>query len=111
MHGLFRLIAIFCLFAALANGAVAHADELAGHREVTGVAQAQHFEGDADQVPADSDKDYPHHHGVCHGHELAAPLKALAAPFLLGGGAAPVPAPNLALISSPPARALRPPIS
>lgn len=111
MHGLFRLIAVLFLFAGLANGAVAHAVELAGHREVAATSQAQHFEGDADQVPADSDKDYPHHHGVCHGHELAAPLKALAGPLPLGRGVAPIPGPNFALISSPPDRALRPPIA
>ena len=44
-------------------------------RESDGVAQlscdgAQHADGDADQVPADSDQSVPHHHGTCHGHNL-----------------------------------------
>ncbi len=34
-----------------------------------------HTSGDADQVPADDDKGYPHHHGGCHGDHVAAPVK------------------------------------
>jgi len=34
-----------------------------------------HAPGDADQVPSDSDKGYPHHHGGCHGDHVAAPVK------------------------------------
>src|SRR3546814_9391597 len=36
-----------------------------------------HVPGDADQVPSDSDKVYPHHHGGCHGDHVAAPVKAI----------------------------------
>jgi len=35
-----------------------------------------HAPGDADQVPSDGDKGYPHHHGGCHGDHVAAPVKA-----------------------------------
>lgn len=34
-----------------------------------------HAPGDADQVPSDGDKGYPHHHGGCHGDHVAAPVK------------------------------------
>lgn len=34
-----------------------------------------HAPGDPDQVPADGDKGYPHHHGGCHGDHVAAPVK------------------------------------
>ena len=37
-----------------------------------------HVEGDADQVPADSDQPFPHHHGTCHGHSLGAPVASAA---------------------------------
>ena len=29
-----------------------------------------HFNGDSDQTPSDSHKSYPHHHGVCRGHQI-----------------------------------------
>lgn len=35
-----------------------------------------HAPGDSDQVPSDRDKEYPHHHGGCHGDHVAAPVKA-----------------------------------
>lgn len=38
-----------------------------------------HTPGDADQVPADGDKGYPHHHGGCHGDHIAAPVKVAGA--------------------------------
>ncbi len=34
-----------------------------------------HVPGDADQVPSDGDKGFPHHHGGCHGDHVAAPVK------------------------------------
>ncbi len=33
-----------------------------------------HSSDDGDQVPADGEKGYPHHHGGCHGHHVAPPL-------------------------------------
>lgn len=29
-----------------------------------------HFEGDADEVPADDDAAFPHHHGTSHDHQV-----------------------------------------
>lgn len=34
-----------------------------------------HAPDDADQVPSDGDKGYPHHHGGCHGDHVAPPVK------------------------------------
>lgn len=59
---------------------VAHATETPDG-SATGIELAiAHAPGDADEVPADADKDYPHHHSICHGHDLAAPVRALTAP-------------------------------
>ena len=35
-----------------------------------------HSAGDADEVPADADKGYPHHHGGCHDHGIGVPATA-----------------------------------
>src|SRR3546814_3671935 len=34
-----------------------------------------HTDGDIDQVPSDSDKNVPHHHNYCHGHDVGAPAR------------------------------------
>jgi hypothetical protein len=46
---------------------MAHAAELRGveTRDVT-----VHVAGDGDEVPADADKAYPHHHASCHEHHV-----------------------------------------
>jgi hypothetical protein len=55
---------------------IAHAMEPAGGTTIaasatTLVAELGHTQGDSDEVPADSDKGYPHHHVSCHGDHLA----------------------------------------
>jgi hypothetical protein len=52
---------------------VAHAAEVGGCIETSQYEAAAHVEGDGDQVPADADKGYPHHHGSCHAHHMSAP--------------------------------------
>ncbi|WP_275504334.1 hypothetical protein [Sphingomonas pollutisoli] len=42
--------------------------------DANSAAEIGHTDGDGDQVPADSDKGYPHHHASCHGHHVAAPM-------------------------------------
>ena len=46
-----------------------------------------HADGDGDQVPADTDKGYPHHHTGCHGHHVGTPAadKLTALPVLNAG--------------------------
>src|SRR5687768_9824361 len=78
MRGFLCLVLTLCLFAGLATGAVSHAAELAGHGAEAAAGDWQHVDGDHDEVPADADKDAPHHHGVCHGHEVATGMKACA---------------------------------
>jgi len=45
-------------------------------------AEMGHTVGDADQVPADSDKGYPHHHAECHDHHVGEPSRACASPVV-----------------------------
>ena len=52
---------------------VAHAAEVGGCIELSQYEAAGHVAGDSDQVPADADKGYPHHHGGCHAHQMDAP--------------------------------------
>ncbi len=68
------------MLGSLANGAAVHALELSSAGEVTEATQWMHSAGDHDEVPADADKNYPHHHNQCQGHDLAAPLKTRAVP-------------------------------
>lgn len=76
MHRLLALFACVAVLFSLAGGSVAHAMEPIECVSVLGDAgiAVGHTEGDADQVPADGEKGYPHHHGGCHGHHIAAPL-------------------------------------
>lgn len=60
---------------------MAHAAEATGG----GWAEATftvHAPGDADEMPADGDSGVPHHHNVCHGHDVGHPARA-ATPSLL----------------------------
>jgi hypothetical protein len=59
---------------------VAHATEAPGGSAVGAELAIGHAPGDADEVPADADRDSPHHHSICHGHDLAAPVRVPAAP-------------------------------
>ncbi|WP_156397319.1 MULTISPECIES: hypothetical protein [unclassified Sphingomonas] len=74
-----RLAAFFIYFAlalSLALGSVAHATEGTACVEISAADSASpHAAGDSDQVPADADKAYPHHHGGCHGHHIGVPIK------------------------------------
>ncbi len=73
-----RFLIGLALLASLGLGVAAHANEQMCIPGVEAAAVAGHVDGDADQVPADSEKGYPHHHGGCHGHHVAAPLDRVA---------------------------------
>jgi hypothetical protein len=81
-----RLLAyVLCLLLAssLGLGAVVHAAEPITCLETSsGSAELilGHTNGDRDQVPADSEKGFPHHHGGCHGHHVGVPITADAVP-------------------------------
>jgi hypothetical protein len=68
------LFACLAVFLSFGMGSIAHAMEPIVCLDANTAAETGHAEGDGDQVPADSDKGYPHHHGSCHGHHVAAPM-------------------------------------
>ncbi len=63
-----------CLMLVLTTWAgMAHAAE-AGCVEMSGTEMAAHVPGDGDEVPADADRGYPHHHASCHEHHVNTPI-------------------------------------
>ncbi len=74
MHRLSALFLSFMLVLMLGLGSVAHATEGVTCIDTAAVSSLDHCDGDADQVPADADKAYPHHHGGCHGHHVGVPI-------------------------------------
>jgi hypothetical protein len=80
MHRLSALFLSLMLVLSLGFGSVAHAAEGVKGVELPFAMSIGHVDGDGDQVPADSEKGYPHHHGGCHGHEIGVPItpKAIA---------------------------------
>ena len=66
------LLAIFACFCILSvtTGAIAHAAEPIVCLDATEASLMGHSSGDADQVPSDTDKGFPHHHGGCHSHHV-----------------------------------------
>jgi len=68
-----------------------------------------HSPGDTDQVPADGDKSYPHHHGGCHGDHVVAPVKIVSMNLTGDLRLAPVGAGRSMLPLSTTDPALRPP--
>ncbi|MDF0490506.1 hypothetical protein PX554_20450 [Sphingomonas sp. H39-1-10] len=74
MHRLTILFACLAVFLSLGMGSVSHAMEPIVCIDANSAAEIGHTDGDGDQVPADSDKGYPHHHASCHGHHVAAPM-------------------------------------
>jgi len=109
MRGLLDLILVVCLFVGMVGASVAHAAETRG--EPTSATAWLHVAGDADEVPADSDKSTPHHHDVCHGHDLAAPMKACDAPLAPHAAEVPSLAPDTLRAPVLSAAVLRPPIA
>ncbi len=80
MRRLLNILAYMTIVLSLGTTATAHVLE----RPDVSVSSAEmrvdeiamgHAPGDSDQVPSDSDKGYPHHHGGCHGDHVAAPIK------------------------------------
>jgi len=64
-----------CLMLVLTGwSGIAHAKEIAGSVEASSSEMFAHVDGDGDQVPADADKGYPHHHASCHGHDVGTPF-------------------------------------
>lgn len=110
-----RLVA-FLLHLALALslgfGSVAHAAEGVTSVELSAAdAALSHVDGDGDQVPADAEKGYPHHHGGCHGHHVGVPVKLTSVPQTFSAPALPRPFDHSRVARAPADPALRPPIA
>lgn len=71
MSRLLIALTFICVSLSLTMGAIAHAAEPISCIDETTAQSMGHSPGDSDQVPADSDKNYPHHHGGCHVHQQA----------------------------------------
>ena len=77
---LLNILAYLTIALSFGTTATAHVLErpdvaVSSHETRVDEVAAGHALGDADQVPADSDQGSPHHHGGCHGHHVAAPIK------------------------------------
>lgn len=109
VHRLFALLLCFLVASTLGLGSVAHAMEPIGGLDKTEAVGLGHIDGDGDQVPADHDRGYPHHHGGCHGHQIGEPARMLAVSVAY---APPVSVPRVVitvLASTDPGLTLRPP--
>ncbi len=83
VRAILSLLAVLMLLTSLGASTVAHAGEPLGCTDMMApTASAEHADCGMVQVPADADKGYPHHHGVCHGHEIAAALDDAVTPLL-----------------------------
>lgn len=72
MRSLLTLLACLVLLLTAWGGA-AQAKSGTGCNE-TARRMAVHVAGDCDEMPADADRNYPHCHTGCHGHDVAAPM-------------------------------------
>ena len=107
MHRLTILFA--CLAVFLSLGSVSHAMEPIVCIDANSAAEIGHTDGDGDQVPADSDKGYPHHHASCHGHHVAVPIAKVESFGQDSVGSITRPAQVTALATAAADPALRPP--
>ncbi len=74
MRRLRFLLACLSVVLSLGVAEIAHARENPVSVEVSTAQMVDHSDGDGDQVPADSDKAYPHHHNTCHDHLVGVPV-------------------------------------
>ena len=109
MRRLLSLALALCLVVCLAAGSVSHAAELGDAGEAHATA-GQHADGDHDPAPADGGKGVPHHHSICHGHDLTAAPRLCASAFA-HRAALPRPSVEPASPGGTPAFPLRPPIA
>lgn len=110
MRRFLTLVGALMLVVLVWTSSAAHAAEAFGCIEVS-ANSVGHFDGDDDQVPSDTDKRVPHHHGGCSGHHVGVPATVDAAvPTAAGESPAALRA-KYGLPSREPDRALRPPIA
>ena len=70
-----RVLSLFIGLALLLSMGVSAAAHMSEQLCVTGVesaaVEAGHVDRGGDELPADTEPGYPHHHGGCHGHHVA----------------------------------------
>lgn len=98
-----------CLMLILTTWAgMAHAAE-ARNVETSVVGMTGHAAGDGDEVPADADTGYPHHHASCHEHNVNTPAVCDVPLIDAHHRSAPLASTGPALAGHLPDRTLRPP--
>ncbi|AOH85166.1 hypothetical protein AWL63_15575 [Sphingomonas panacis] len=109
VHKLATLFLGFLLAISASGQTTAHAIDSFAPVGTVQMDDAGHWAGDGDEVPADADTRYPHHHAACHDHSVGVPATAERLPLsehvaqpLVGNRA-----PKLA--TADPAELLRPP--
>jgi hypothetical protein len=91
MYRLFAFFGCLALVLSLGLGSAAHASESMGYVEISAAGLVAHSVGDSDELPADADKAYPHHHADCHGHQLGVPATSEAVVTINAVGVQPFP--------------------
>ena len=76
MQRLFALIMSLLLALACGTVSTAHAMEPIATFDSREASLLGHVIGDVDEVAADADKGYPHHHAACHDHVVGLPAIA-----------------------------------
>jgi hypothetical protein len=109
VHKLITLFLGFLLAISASGQATAHALESFAPIGTTQAAYTGHWAGDGDEVPADADKGYPHHHAACHDHGVAVPVTAERLPLHETIAKAPASNGTASLATADPASLLRPP--
>lgn len=98
-----------CLILVLTGwSSMSHAAEAAGSN-LAGLAFEVHAPGDGDEVPADGDTSVPHHHNVCHGHDVGHQGRTIEPPLFSIAGARAAARSTPALVAADQHVALRPP--
>lgn len=105
------LLLAFVLSLALGSGTVAHAMEPVVSLDNRVAYEMGHTPGDADQVPADSDKGYPHHHSGCHEHQVGEPARICATPTVFVSKLVVRPPTSVGFAPKSPSPEHRPPIA
>ena len=108
-----RLSTFFLYVAVLLSlgmGSVAHSAEGPKCLDARSAVALEHVSGDRDQVPADAEKGYPHHHGGCHGHQIGVPAKLEVVPQSIEPRVLPRPWDFNRMARAPSGPTLRPPI-
>lgn len=95
VNRLLALLAPLFLLLSMAAGSVLHAAEPQGVPTASTLAAVvqvafDHSATDTDQVPADTDRGVPHHHGGCHGDHVASPASRAAPGRIIAVRAGPV---------------------